>query len=53
MGAAEMATIADFIARVLVEGVAPERLVDDVVAFRAPYQTIYYCAEAGLPPTAR
>ena len=45
----QMETIADFIAAVLVEGRAPEDLVDDVVAFRAPYQTIYYCFESGLP----
>ncbi len=51
MGEAEIGRVADFIARVLVEGVEPERLVDEVVAFRKPYQTIYYCFEAGLPPT--
>ncbi len=53
MGEADMETIADFIARVLVEGVEPERIADDVIAFRQPYQTVYYCFEAGLPPTAR
>lgn len=45
----EMETIADFFARVLVDGVAPEQVVDDVVAFREPYQTVYYCFESGLP----
>lgn len=45
----QMETIADFIARVLVEGTAPEQIVDEVVAFREPYQTIYYCFENGLP----
>ena len=50
MDEADMATIADFIARVLVEGVAPERVVDDVVAFRHPFQTVYYCFEAEMPP---
>lgn len=45
----DMGAIAEFIARVLVEGVAPERVIDDVVAFRQPYQTIYYCFESGLP----
>ena len=45
----QMETIADFIARVLVEGTAPEQLVDEVVAFREPYQTVYYCFENGLP----
>jgi glycine hydroxymethyltransferase len=49
MGAAQMETIADFIARVLVEGVEPEQLVDEVVAFREPYQTVYYCFEHGRP----
>jgi len=39
----EMETIADFIARVLVEQVAPDHVVNDVVAFREPYQTLYYC----------
>jgi glycine hydroxymethyltransferase len=46
---AQMEMIADFIARVLVEGTPPEQVVADVVAFRAPYQTIYYCFEHGLP----
>ena len=49
MGEAEMESIADFIARVLVERVAPEDVVDDVIAFRRPYQTLYYCFENGLP----
>ena len=44
-----MESIADFIARVLVERVAPEDVVDDVIAFRRPYQTLYYCFENGLP----
>lgn len=46
----EMEQIADFIARVLVDHRAPEMLVDDVTAFRGPYQTLYYCVEQGLPP---
>jgi glycine hydroxymethyltransferase len=50
MGEREMETIADFIARVLVDGVAPEAVLGDVVAFREPYQTLYYCVENGLPP---
>lgn len=50
MHEAEMETIADFIARVLVDHVAPATLVDDVIAFREPYQTLYYCFEQGLPP---
>lgn len=49
MGEAEMATIADLIARVVV-GAEPEALRAEVEAFRAPYQTIWYCFEHGLPP---
>ncbi len=52
MGTHEMDTIADFIARVLVDGMAPEAVLSDVVAFREPYQTLYYCVENGLPPTS-
>jgi glycine hydroxymethyltransferase len=49
MGEAQMEHIAGFIARVLVEGVAPEELAGEVIAFREPYQTVYYCFEHGLP----
>ena len=49
MHEAEMETIADFIARLLVEQAAPEDVIDDVVAFREPYQTLYYCFDHGLP----
>ena len=49
MQEAEMDIIADFIARVLVEQAAPDAVVDDVVAFRQPYQTFYYCFDHGLP----
>ncbi len=45
----EMETIADFIARVLVEKVAPEVVINDVLAFREPYQTVYYCFDYALP----
>lgn len=45
----EMETIADFIARVLVEKVAPEVVINDVLAFREPYQTVYYCFDHALP----
>jgi glycine hydroxymethyltransferase len=45
----EMETVADFIARVLVNQEAPENVVSDVVAFREPYQTVYYCFEHGIP----
>ena len=44
-----METIADFIARLLVEQAAPEDVVDDVIAFRQPYQTLYYCFDHGMP----
>ena len=39
----EMEPIADYMARVLVDQEMPETVVDDVVAFREPYQTVYYC----------
>jgi glycine hydroxymethyltransferase len=45
----EMETIADFIARVLVEKVPPEVVVNDVLAFREPNQTVYYCFDHGIP----
>ena len=45
----EMETIADFIARVLVEKAAPAEVVSDVLAFREPYQTVYYCFDHGIP----
>lgn len=50
MKEAEMEQIAVFIARILVEGEAPEQVLEDVVAFREPYQKVYYCFEHGLPP---
>ncbi len=49
MQEAEMATIADFIARILIEHAAPEDVVDDVIAFREPYQTLYYNFDHELP----
>src|SRR6266581_5300451 len=52
MGEAEMETIADFIARILIERSAPEVVIDDVIAFRQPFQTLYYCFEHGLPGQA-
>ncbi len=45
----EMETIADFMAGILVEQKSPEEVVDDVVAFREPYQTVYYCFDHGIP----
>jgi glycine hydroxymethyltransferase len=47
----DMETIADFIARILVEKAAPEDVMEDVIDFRLPYQTMYYCFDNGLPPT--
>jgi glycine hydroxymethyltransferase len=50
MGEGDMETIADFIARILVEKAAPEDVLEDVIEFRQPYQTMYYCFDNGLPP---
>ena len=47
-----METIADFITRILVERIEPEAVRDEVIAFRQPYQTLYYCFENGLPSQA-
>src|SRR5262249_3966830 len=49
MGPEQMAQIADFIARVLIEKQAPESVMEDVVDFREPYQKLYYCFENGAP----
>ncbi len=49
MHEAEMETIADFIARILIEKAKPEDIVKDVIEFRQPYQTLYYCFDNGLP----
>lgn len=49
MREAEMEQIADFIARLLVDKAAPEDILEDVIDFRQPYQTLYYCFENGLP----
>jgi len=50
MKEAEMEKIADFIARILVQGEEPERLRPEVVALRRSFPTLYYCFEHGLPP---
>src|SRR5512133_999102 len=42
MNEQDMAAIADFIARVLVKGEDVERVGQEVIAYRAPFQTIYY-----------
>jgi glycine hydroxymethyltransferase len=49
----DMATIAGFMARVLLEQEAPETVARDVVDFRLPHQTVYYCFENGLPAWQR
>jgi glycine hydroxymethyltransferase len=46
----DMETIADFIARVLIEAEDTETVRKDVVDFRLPRQTLYYDFDAGLPP---
>lgn len=48
----DMATIADFIARILVKGEAPEVVGREVVDFRLPQQTVYYNFDNGLPAWA-
>ncbi len=45
----EMAQIAEFIARVLVDKHAPADVLEDVVDFRQPYQNVFYCFEHGTP----
>lgn len=46
-GGLRMGTIE--IARILVERAELEAVRDDVIAFRQPYQTLYYCFEHGFP----
>ena len=49
MRESEMERIADFIARVLVEKASPDDVLEDVIEFRQPYQTFYYCFDNGFP----
>jgi glycine hydroxymethyltransferase len=49
----DMATIADFMARVLVEGEAPAAVQKEVEAFRLPRQDFYYNFDNGWPPALR
>ena len=49
MKEAEMDTIADFIAEIVVRGTAPEAVLPRVLDFRSGFQTLYYCFENGLP----
>jgi glycine hydroxymethyltransferase len=46
---ADMETIAEFMARILIEKEAPAQVVEDVIEFRQPYQKLYYCFDNGLP----
>jgi glycine hydroxymethyltransferase len=46
---ADMLTIADFMARVLVKGESTESVGKDVVDFRLPKQDFYYCFDNGWP----
>jgi glycine hydroxymethyltransferase len=50
MGEEDMKTIADFMVRILVEKTSPEDVMEDVIEFRMPFQTMYYCFDNGLPP---
>jgi glycine hydroxymethyltransferase len=49
MGEREMDIISGFMARVLIEKESPDRVVEDVIAFRQEYQTLYYNFDHGLP----
>jgi len=49
MRPAQMDTIADFMARILVEKQSPEMVGEEVIDFREAYQTLYYNFDAGLP----
>ena len=49
MGEPEMETIAEFMARILIEKESPHDVVEDVIDFRRPYQSLYYCFDNGLP----
>ena len=49
---ADMAAIAAFIARVLVENEPPGDVAKDVEDFRLPLQVLYYNFDNGLPPWA-
>lgn len=46
----EMDHIADFMARVIVEKEDVNEVGKEVMDFRRPFQTIYYCFENGYPP---
>jgi hypothetical protein len=48
-----MVTIADFIARVLINNEEPESVGKDVVDFRYPQQTLYYNFDNEYPVWAK
>ncbi|MCB0165819.1 MAG: aminotransferase class I/II-fold pyridoxal phosphate-dependent enzyme [Anaerolineae bacterium] len=50
---ADMATIADFMARVLIDGESTQTVGQDVVDFRLPLQTFYYNFDNGWPAWAK
>ncbi len=45
-----MDTLADFMARILIERQSPEDVAEDVIEFRQGYQTLFYNFDHGLPP---
>jgi glycine hydroxymethyltransferase len=53
MNESDMETIADFMARVLVEKEDPESVRKDVVDFRYPQQTLYYNFDHEYPDWAK
>lgn len=53
MNEADMETIAEFIARVLVKGEDPEIVGKDAMGFRLPKQTIYYNFDHEYPAWAK
>ncbi len=53
MGEPEMDRIADLVARVLIQGEAPETVRREVVEFRRAFQELYYCFENGVPDGPR
>ncbi|MCB9100165.1 MAG: aminotransferase class I/II-fold pyridoxal phosphate-dependent enzyme [Anaerolineales bacterium] len=50
---ADMATIADFMARVLIDGESTQTVGQDVIDFRLPLQTFYYNFDNGWPAWAK
>jgi glycine hydroxymethyltransferase len=46
----EMDTVADLMARVLIEKESPHTVAEEVIEFRQGYQTLFYNFDHGLPP---